>query len=740
MLKKLLWIALLLTATTQAAAPSAEATRPSFLRPEQQQMQSASLAAEVLTRFHYKPMPLDDAMSEKVFNLYLKSLDPDKFFFTQSDVDQLSAFRDKLDNAIKEENLGIPFAIFNRYTQRATERLTYARQLLKKGFDFKQKENYQYDRENADWAASEAELQKLWRQRVKNDWLRLKLAGKDDKGIAETLDNRYANTLKGIAKLKSEDAFQIFMNAYTMAIEPHTNYMAPRTAEDFDISMKLSLIGIGAVLTIKDDYTTIRELVPGSPAYLSGQLKIGDRILGVAQGKNASMTDVQGWRLDDTVALIRGKADTVVELDVLPEGAGPDDKHLRVSLVRKKISLEEQAAKKSVLSIVDESGTRRIGVISLPAFYQDFEARGKKDPNFKSATRDVAQLLREMKAENIDGVLLDLRNNGGGSLDEAIELTGLFVGKGPVVQQRDAKGKVTVANNTDTHVVWDGPLGILINRNSASASEIVAAAIQDYGRGLIIGERSYGKGTVQTMIDLDRLVENKTPKYGDLKLTIAQFFRINGGTTQLHGVKPDIAFPTFTDDERIGESGFDNALPWMQIAPARYTPIGSMQEILPSLQTRHEARIKEDRDFQFLAEDFAELETLRKDSQISLNETERRKERELREQRQKSREALRKSGKSIYANIVGKPSEQQDDNASYEDDGLQANERGLADQLALEKERKNAKDVLLDEAVYIVSDQIALMKGKVKIAAPVVPLRKALAQSNGKPEKQAITD
>ena len=740
MLKKLLWIALLLTATTHAAAPSAEATRPSYLRPEQKQMQSASLAAEVLTRFHYKAMPLDDAMSKKVFDRYLKALDPDKFFFTQSDIDQLSTFQDKLDNAIKEQNLGIPFTIFNRYTQRALERLTYARQLLKKGFDFKQKENYQYDRERAGWATSEAELQKLWQQRVKNDWLRLKLAGKDDKGIAETLDNRYANTLKGIARLKSEDAFQIFMNAYTMAIEPHTNYMAPGAAEDFDISMKLSLIGIGAVLTIKDDYTTIRELVPGGPAYLSGQLKVGDRILGVAQGKNASMTDVQGWRLDDTVALIRGKADTVVDLDVLPEGAGPDGKHLRVSLIRKKISLEEQAAKKSVLSIVDESGIRRIGVISLPAFYQDFEARGRKDPNFKSATRDVAQLLREMKAENIDGVLLDLRNNGGGSLDEAIELTGLFVGKGPVVQQRDAKGKVTVANNKDTHVAWDGPLGILINRSSASASEIVAAAIQDYGRGLIIGERSYGKGTVQTMIDLDRLVENKTPKYGDLKLTIAQFFRINGGTTQLHGVKPDIAFPTFGDDERIGESGFDNALPWMQIASARYTPIGSMEEILPTLQRRHEARIKEDRDFQFLAEDLAELETLRKDSRISLNESERRKERESREQRQKSREALRKSGKSIYANIVGKPAEQQDDKTSYEDDGLQANERGLADQLAQEKERKNAKDVLLDEAVYIVSDQIALMQGKVKMVAPVIAPRKALAQGNGKPGKQTITD
>ena len=728
MFKKFLWIALLLAASTQAANPgTSEKGLSSALKPEQQQTEAAILSAEVLTRFHYKPVPLDDAMSEKVFNLYLKSLDPEKFYFTQADIDQLTVFHDKLDNAIKDENLNAPFAIFNRYTLRVSQRLNYARQLLKKGFDFKQRENYYYDREKADWAKSEAEMQTLWRQRVKNDWLRLKLAGKDDKSIVETLDNRYLHSLNSIAKLKSEDAFQIFMNAYTMAIEPHTNYLAPRSAEDFDISMKLSLIGIGAVLTTKDDYTTVRELVPGSPAYLSGQLKVGDRILGVAQGKNGAMTDVQGLRLDDTVALIRGKADTVVELDVLPEGAGPDGKHLRVSLIRKKISLEEQAAKKTILSIVNETETRRIGVISLPAFYQDFEARSKKDPQFKSATRDVARLLREMKAERVDGVLLDLRNNGGGSLDEAIELTGLFVGKGPVVQQRDAKGRVTVANNTDTNVIWDGPLGVLINRNSASASEIVAAAIQDYGRGLIIGERSYGKGTVQSMINLDQLVENKKPKFGELKLTIAQFFRINGGTTQLHGVKPDIAFPTYTDEDSIGESGFDNALPWMQINPARYSPFGTMQDLLPALQQRHDSRIKEDRDFQFLTEDFAEIERLRKDSRISLNETERRTERETRENRLKSREALRKSGKSIYESITGRAVKPEEEKDSFEDDGLQANERDLSNQLALEKERKNAKDVLLDEAVYIVSDQVGLIKNGPRLTAQLKPGIKTIA-------------
>ena len=360
-------------------------------------------------------------------------------------------------------------------------------------------------------------MRELWRKRVKNDWLRLKLAGKDDKSIVEILDKRYDNFLKRIGRVKSADAFQTFMNAYTMAIEPHTNYMGPRAAEEFDISMRLSLVGIGAVLAEMDDYTTIRELVPGGPASLSGQLKIGDRIVGVAQGEGGVMTDVLGWRLDDTVALIRGAPDSVVLLDVLPADAGPDGKHKLVSLIRKTISLEEQAAKASVHSIMDGKATRRIGVISLPSFYEDFAARQKGVQDYKSATRDVARLLDELKKEKVDSVLIDLRNNGGGSLAEAVELTGLFIDKGPVVQQRNASGEISVESDTQAGVAWDGPLGVLINRGSASASEIFAAAIQDYGRGLIIGEPSFGKGTVQSMIDLDQVAKNSKPQFGELK-------------------------------------------------------------------------------------------------------------------------------------------------------------------------------------------------------------------------------
>ena len=523
---KFLWLVVALVTTAQAASLDPNVPLPLVFKPTLQQTKAAHLAADVLTRYHYKAMPLDDAMSEKIFDRYLKSLDPEKLFFVQSDIDRLTGLRTQLDDAIINEDLKAPFTIFNLYAQRLSERFSYARTLLKTGFDFRRNESYQYEREKEPWPKTEFEMREVWRKRVKNDWLRLKLAGKDDKSIVNTLDKRYVGSMKRIAQLKSQDAFQAFMNAYTMAIEPHTNYMGPRAAEDFDISMKLSLVGIGAGLAEKDDYTTIRELIAGGPAALSGQLKIGDRILGVAEGEGGTMTDIQGLRLDDTVALIRGTADTTVLLDVLPVDASPDGKHRRVSLIRKRITLEEQSAKKSVISVTDGSTTRLIGVISLPAFYEDTLARQQGDQNFKSATRDVAHLLDELRKQSIDGLLVDLRNNGGGSLTEAIELTALFIGQGPVVQQRDAKGRVDVEGDSNLGVAWNGALGVLINRGSASASEIFAAAIQDYGRGLIIGEPSFGKGTVQTMINLDQIAKNDKPTFGELKLTIAQFFRM----------------------------------------------------------------------------------------------------------------------------------------------------------------------------------------------------------------------
>lgn len=698
---KLLWLLFAVTTVTQAA--SVNTTTIPSLKPLQQQSQAAHLSAEVLSRYHYKPVVLDDVSSSKIFDNYIKSLDGQKVFFLQADIDQFAYARTKLDDAILDEDLTIPFAIFSLYQQRVAERLTYARSLLKQGFDFKKEESYQYAREKADWAKSQDEMNDLWRKRVKNDWLRLKLAGKDDKSIVDTLDKRYDNALKSMTKVKNEDVFQSFMNAYTMTIDPHTNYFGVHASEDFDISMKLSLDGIGAVLQDKDEYTTIRELVVGGPAALSGKLKVGDRIVGVGQGEDGPITDVTGWRLDDTVALIRGTENSIVVLDILPAEAGPDGRHKLIALTRKKINLDQQAAKKSVIEVKDGNTTHRIGVIDLPVFYQDFGARQKGDKDFKSATRDVARLLEELKKDKVDSVLVDLRNNGGGSLDEAIELTGLFIDKGPVLQERDVKGNIKVDNDTNAGVVWNGPLGILINRGSASASEIFAAAIQDYGRGIIIGEQSFGKGTVQTVVDLDQLVKNDQPKFGELKMTVAQFFRINGGTTQLRGVTPDISLPSAADTESFGESSFDNALPWSQIKPAKFTPTGNLKSLIPTLIASHNARISKNKDFQYLMEDIAEFKTQQNKNLISLNEVERRKERETQEARLTAREKASDTDKGT--NLSDKKT-----NDALEDDGLQSNERDINSDLAMEKVRKNSKDILLNEAVNILSDEVSLLK------------------------------
>ncbi|MEO7726422.1 MAG: carboxy terminal-processing peptidase [Burkholderiales bacterium] len=715
MIKNLLWIIIALSSLAQGASFDGETAPPRELKPVPQQSRAAHLVAEVLAGYHYKPAPLDDAMSEKIFDRYLKSLDPEKLFFVQSDIDRLTGIRTKLDDAIVGEDLTAPFAIFNLYAQRVFERYSYARTLLKHGFDFGPKETYQLERAKEPWPKTDMEMRELWRKRVKNDWLRLKLAGRDDKNIVDTLDKRYDQFLKHSGRVKSEDVFQIFMNAYTTAIEPHTNYLGPRAAEEFDISMRLSLAGIGAVLAEKDDYTTIRELVAGGPAALSGQLQIGDRIVGVSQSEGGVVTDVMGWRMDDTVALIRGMPDSPVVLDVLPASAGPDGKHRSVLLIRKRITLEQQAASKSIRSVTDGATTRRVGVIALPVFYEDFEARQKGSPDFKSATRDVARLLGELKAEKVDAVLLDLRNNGGGSLAEAIRLTGLFVGKGPVVQQRDAKGAITVSGNPTSGIAWGGPLGVLINRGSASASEIFAAAIQDYGRGLVIGEPSFGKGTVQTLVNLDQIARNSKPQFGELKMTIAQFFRINGGTTQLRGVTPDFIFPTAADASDFGEASFDNALPWMQVKAADYAPAGDLKSLQSILLTRNEAREKKDKDFLCLQDAIAAFKRQRTKNQISLNEAERRQERQTEEIRLTSCEAQRDPGKS--ANADASQEAVPGANKARRDDGLQPDERTLATELADEKARKNANDVLLNEAVHILGDEVGLMGFNASVAA-----------------------
>ena len=673
-----------------SSAFAQEVAPPPVLAPSKSQAEAANLSAQFLGRYAYKPVPLDDVLSAKIMDKFIKSLDPDRMLFMQADIDKFLADRTSIDDAILNEDLDIPFSIFNVYTQRVLDRMTYARSLLKQGFDFSVQEDYPIFREDAPWAQTDAQSHELWRKRVKSDWLRLKLAGQADTAIRDTLDKRYKNILERVYPYKSDDVFQTFMAAYTTAVDPHTDYFSAAASNEFDISMKLSLVGIGAVLQERDGYTTIRELVAGGPAQLSGKLAVGDRIIGVGQGKDGAVKEVVGTRLDEVVQMIRGEKDSVVRLDILPADAGENGNHRTINLVRDKVSLEKQAAKKTVLPVVKDGVTRKVGVITLPTFYEDFDARRNGDKNYRSASRDVAKLLGELKSEKVDGVLIDLRDNGGGSLAEAIDLTGLFVGKGPIVQQRDAEGNIKVESDDLSAPAWAGPLGVLINRGSASASEIFAAAIQDYGRGVIIGEPSFGKGTVQTVVDLDKVARKSTPELGQLKLTIAQFFRVNGGTTQLRGVTPDISLPGLSDPKLLGESSYDNALPFVEIKPAKYAANDNMAKLLPQLGSRHEARIKDDQAFQRFVEDVADLKAQREKRTISLNETQRRNEMTALASRLKARE-------------------QADDGVlRNEDDGLQANERSLSANLAIENARKNAKDVLRDEAVAIVADDVDL--------------------------------
>lgn len=774
-MRKFLIVAFALAfASVAVAKPGDTPALAPVLKPTPTQAEAAIWATRFLTHFHYEPMPLDDAMSEKIYKHYLDALDGDKLFFTQADISKFDVWKDKLDDAIYDQDLSAPYAIFNVYEQRVADRIAHARALLAKGFDFSKQESYDYDREKAAWPKDAAELDDLWRKRIKNDWLRLKLAGKADKDIRETLDKRYANYLDRVRQLNGEDVFQTFMNAYASSIEPHTNYLGPRASQNFDIAMKLSLEGIGAVLQREDDYTAIREIVPGGPASLSGKLKVGDRIVGVGQGENGQILDVIGWRLDDVVEKIRGTKDTTVRLEILPADAGPDGKHFTLALVRKKVSIEEQAAKKSVIEVKEGAQLRRIGVISLPTFYQDFDARRRGDKNYKSATRDVEKLLGELKADKVDGVIVDLRNNGGGSLSEATDLTGLFIDKGPVVQVRNASGQVEENSDEKPGMAWDGPLAVLVNRGSASASEIFAAAIQDYGRGVIIGEPTFGKGTVQNLVDLDDVARNEKPTFGEVKMTIAQFFRINGGSTQLRGVTPDVSFPLTVDAKEFGESSYDNALPWTSIAPAKYAPVGNLKTIVPMLIQRHDARIAHDVPWQNFEADLADARKLRAEKTISLNEVERRKQRDEQEAKRKARDsenaradaadaagsavpatdpaaqsvqkihesagivraqtpaksaAEAKPGKDAdkpaAAQAAGTPAvtatDSDEDSSLGSDDGLTPDERGVSGEIAREKQAKARRDVILDEAAHILADEIDLLRADHKLAAQVLP-------------------
>ncbi|MDC7807398.1 carboxy terminal-processing peptidase [Luteimonas sp BLCC-B24] len=708
------------------AVPLALMARPDAITdvpaaPSADQVAASKLVYGLLSdsRYAYRPRAMDATMSSEIFDSYFENLDAGKLFFTRQDVSRFEPLRSRMGVAVRNGEIAPALEIFALYKTRVAERTQYARDLLGQDiFDFSGNDRWEYDRKDAEWASDPAELDALWRQSVRNDWLRLQLAGKTPEDIRKTLDRRYLNMGNTVASLNEEDAFSSFLNAYTGAIDPHTDYFNPRAARLFNQNMSLSLEGIGAQLQKQDDVVVIREVIAGGPAALSNRFKPGDRIVGVGQGTSGPMEDVVGWRIDDVVEKIKGPKDTQVRLDVVPAEATLDSEPVRITLTRARVRLEEQAAKAQTLTLpADEAGGRekQIGVIKLPAFYQDFEGRRSRNGEYASATRDVARLLEEFKAKRVDGVVLDLRNNGGGSLNEAVELTGLFIDQGPVVQVRESGGRVGVQADRDPGVAWDGPLAVLINRGSASASEIVAGAIQDYGRGLIIGETTFGKGTVQNLVDLDRWPANETQRYGQVKLTIAQFFLPGGSSTQNKGVEPDIHFPVTVDATEFGESTYDNALPWTRIAAVPHTQYGDFSSLLPKLEASHEARVATDREFVWWAEDIAEFRAEREKKYVSLNEAERRAERDRQAERRQARQEERRA--------LGLELDPLADDSS--DDGLQASERAIAQQNRLEKAAEERPDPLLRESAAILADAVRLLNADRQLSATVLPVSTA---------------
>nr|BAH89743.1 periplasmic tail-specific protease [uncultured bacterium] len=544
---------------------------------------------------HYLKKPLDDQLSSEIFEKYLSLLDGAKVYFDEQDIQELEKYRYQLDDALIRGNLEPAFDIFNRYQVRLNERLNFLLGELDKGLadmDFEVDESIEIDRENASWPADTEALDAIWRKRLKAAALSMKLNGKDIEEIQTLLTKRYSNRLKQSRQTKSEDAFQLYVNAFASTYDPHTQYFSPRTSQNFNINMSLSLEGIGAVLRNEDEYTSVVELVPAGPADKSGLISPSDRIVSVGQGEKGPLIDVVGWRLDDVVELIRGPKGSTVRLEIIPSSVD-DDSTKVIQITRNTVKLEEQAAHKQVLELSHNGQARRIGIITIPTFYVDFKAVQQGDPNYKSTTRDVRRLIDELKTEGdgIDGLIIDLRNNGGGSLQEADSLTGLFIKSGPTVQVKAASRRANVYADTDGETAWDGPMAVLVDRLSASASEIFAGAIQDYGRGIIIGNQTFGKGTVQTLVPLNR---------GQLKITAAKFYRVSGQSTQHQGVLPDIEFPETFDAERIGESSLDDAMPWDVIQPAVYPHTNQIETLLPELSELHEARTADNPDFNYM--------------------------------------------------------------------------------------------------------------------------------------------
>jgi carboxyl-terminal processing protease len=679
---------LLLAGVGAERAPLAPAIAPAAassgdLAPSERHRRVMRLVSEVVERQHYRQTPLDDAMSSQIYERYLEALDGARSYLLASDIAEFEPLRYQLDDAIERADAAPAFGIFTRFQERNREVLRYALELLDTEPDFAIEESFRFDRSDEGWPASVDELHELWRKRVKNDALSLLLAGKTWPEASDVLRKRYERVAKRIEQITADDVFETFMNAYSHVYDPHSNYLSPRNSEEYNIAMSLSYEGIGASLQLVDDYVTIMNVLPGGSAAASTELKVGDRITAVGQGESGALTDVVGWRLDDVVQLIRGPENSFVRLQILPASASPGTLESQLALKRSKITLESQAAKKELHTITRGDRELRVGVISVPSFYQDFQARMKGDPDYRSTTRDVQRLIGELKAEGIDSLVVDLRDNGGGHLSEATGLVGLFVERGPVVQLRETSGRIEVLDDPEPGIAWEGPLVVLVNRASASASEIFAGAIQDYQRGLVVGQQTYGKGSVQNLYPLDRYALGPKAGFGQLTVTIGKYYRVTGDSTQHRGVEPDITLPSLLDTDDIGESTRESALPWDRINAARYTPDSAELPVVSIISRAHEERIAHNPDFVALQGDVDALTQLRSQRDVSLNLAKRRTERDAVDADRLQRENARRSARGLEP---------------------------LADVDALDG--SEAPDAVLDEAVEIAADVVQLPKAQ----------------------------
>lgn len=647
MLKKIISYSIALLVFITACAQTNTNDVKQFSPTEQQKL-TYQTALQFVSAYHYAKPQFNDAFSQKALKNYIETLDPAKSYFMQEDIDRFKQYENQLDDGIFTGDVTPAFDIFNIYMKRQHDRIEYALSLLSLAPDFSANDSFEVDREKSSYCSSAAAYDKLWRQKVTYELLITK-RGKTDTAqkYIQDVRKRYLDLQKFAAKTKGDDVFQLYMNAILETTDPHTNYYTPKSAEDFNQSMSLSLEGIGAVLQMESEYTKIREIVKGGPADKSKQLFAGDKIIAVAQGKDSDMVSVVDWRIDDVVGLIRGKKGTAVRLKVIP--ASDQNAIKLIDLVRDKIVLEDQSAKSTVKEIKRNGKKLKVGVITLPTFYIDFAAASRGDANYKSTTRDVKKLIEGLKNQNVNGIIIDLRNNGGGSLQEAIELTGLFIKNGPVVQVKNADGSIRVEQDRDDNIFYDGPLAVLVNRFSASASEIFSAAIQDYNRGIIVGERTFGKGTVQNMVNLNDFINYNDKKLGEVKLTIAKFYRITGGSTQHKGVTPDIELPGVFAADKFGEDASPYALPWDQINMVNFSSTDIVKAKRAAMLKEHNQRMKTSPEYKYLLEDIQSMNAQEAKRYYTLNETlykaELTKEETLKKEREQARKKDRKDQK-----------------------------------------------------------------------------------------------